>query len=254
MIQGKSKVSIIGAGFVGASAAYNIAINQTVSEIVLIDVNHDKAMGEALDINHGLCHLEQMNIHAGDYSDCADSDIVVITAGLNRKPGETRLDLANKNIPIAKDITKNIMKNYRNAVIMVVANPADILTYLIQKWSGLPVGKVMGTGTALDSARFRFYLAQKLHVDVHNVHGYVIGEHGDAQIPLWSATQIAGQSVDEYCEFHRPGMQDVGERRDRQQDQDGRRGRDQIEGGYVFCHCRHYTKRGAGHHQGYQFH
>jgi L-lactate dehydrogenase len=200
MILGKSKVSIIGAGFVGASAAYNIAINQTVSEIVLIDVNHDKAMGEALDINHGLCHLEQMNIHAGDYSDCADSDVIVITAGLNRKPGETRLDLANKNIPIAKDITKNIMKNYRNAVIMVVANPADILTYLVQKWSGLPIGKVFGTGTALDSARFRFYLAEKLKVDVHNVHGYVIGEHGDAQIPLWSATQIAGQSVDEYCE------------------------------------------------------
>lgn len=200
MSNGKSKIAIIGAGFVGASAAYNIAIRRTVSEIVLIDVNQNKAKGEALDINHGLCHMEQMNIHAGDYTDCADADIIVITAGLNRKPGETRLDLANKNLPIARDITQNIMKHYKNSIILVVSNPADILTYVIQKWSGLPAFKVIGTGTALDSARFRYYLANKLGVDVHNVHGYVIGEHGDTQVPLWSATQIAGQNVDEYCD------------------------------------------------------
>lgn len=199
MIKGKSKIAIIGAGFVGAAAAYNISINQTVSEIVLIEVNKEKAMGEALDINHGLCHIAQMDIHAGSYDECAECDIIVITAGLSRKPGETRLDLAAKNIPIAKEITANIMKNYVNSVILVVANPADILTYLIQQWSGLPAGRVFGSGTSLDSARFRYYLAQKLKVDVANVHGYVIGEHGDAQIPLWSATQIAGQNVDEYC-------------------------------------------------------
>jgi L-lactate dehydrogenase len=199
MSKGKSKIAIIGAGFVGASIAYNVAIRRTVSEIVLIDINQDKAKGEALDINHGLCHMEQMNIHAGNYADCADSDIIVITAGLNRKPGETRLDLANKNLPIAKDITENIMKYYKNSILLVVSNPADILTYLITKWSGLPASKVIGTGTSLDSARFRYYLANKLGVDVHNVHGYVIGEHGDTQVPLWSATQIAGQSVDEFC-------------------------------------------------------
>jgi len=175
---GKTKIAIIGAGFVGATAAYNLALTRTASEIILIDVNKDKAKGEALDINHGLCHMEQMNIYAGDYPDCADCDAVIITAGLNRKPGETRLDLAVKNIPIARDITKNIMKHYDGGVILVVANPADILTYLIQKWSGLPTGKVFGTGTALDSARLRYYVAKKLNVDIHNVHGYVIGEHG----------------------------------------------------------------------------
>ena len=199
MLQGKSKIAIIGAGYVGAAIAYNVAINRTASEIVLIDVNNDKAMGEALDINHGLCHLGQMNIHAGDYSDCANCDAIVMTAGLNRKPGETRLDLAAKNIPVAKSITENIMKYYNHGVIIVVANPADVLTYLIQKWSGLPASKVFGTGTALDSARFRFYLAQRLNVDIQNVHGYIIGEHGDSQVPVWSATQIAGQSVDIYC-------------------------------------------------------
>lgn len=199
MLQGKSKIAIIGAGYVGAAIAYNVAINRTASEIVLIDVNREKAMGEALDINHGLCHLGQMNIHAGDYSDCANCDAIVMTAGLNRKPGETRLDLANKNVPVAKSITENIMKYYNHGVIIVVANPADILTYLIQKWSGLPANKVIGTGTALDSARFRFYLAQKLNVDIQNIHGYIIGEHGDTQVPVWSATQIAGQSVDVYC-------------------------------------------------------
>jgi len=199
MLQGKSKIAIIGAGYVGAAIAYNVAINRTASEIVLIDVNRDKAMGEALDINHGLCHLGQMNIHAGDYSDCANCDAIVMTAGLNRKPGETRLDLANKNVPVAKSITENIMKYYNHGVIIVVANPADILTYLIQKWSGLPSNLVFGTGTALDSARFRFYLAQKLNVDIQNIHGYIIGEHGDTQVPVWSATQVAGQSVDVYC-------------------------------------------------------
>ena len=199
MLEGKSKIAIIGAGFVGAAIAYNVAINRTASEIVLIDVNNDKAMGEALDINHGLCHLGQMNIHAGDYSDCANCDAIVMTAGLNRKPGETRLDLANKNVPVAKSITENIMKYYNHGVIIVVANPADVLTYLIQKWSGLPTNKVFGTGTALDSARFRFYLAQKLNVDIQNIHGYIIGEHGDSQVPVWSATSVAGQSVDVYC-------------------------------------------------------
>jgi L-lactate dehydrogenase len=195
----KSKVAIIGAGFVGAASAYTIAVNQLVNEIVLIDVMREKAIGEAMDISHGLSHIGQMQIHEGSYEDCADCDAVIVTAGLNRKPGETRLDLANKNVPIARDITENIMKHYTRGVILVVANPVDILTYLIQKWSGLPVGCVMGTGTALDSARFRYLLSVKLRVDIQNVHAYIIGEHGDAQLPIWSASNIACQSVDEYC-------------------------------------------------------
>jgi L-lactate dehydrogenase len=199
MSKSKSKVAIIGAGFVGASTAFAMALGQGVSEVVLIDVNKEKAIGEALDINHGLCFVGQMAVYAGDYSDIADCDVIIITAGLNRKPGETRLDLAKKNVSIAKEITENIMKYYTHGVILVVANPVDILTYKIQKWSGLPNGRVFGTGTVLDSSRFRYLLAEKFNVDVKNIHGYIIGEHGDTQLPLWSATHIAGMKIEEYA-------------------------------------------------------
>lgn len=202
MSNSKTKVAIIGAGFVGASTAFAMALQQNASEIVLIDVNKEKALGEALDINHGLCFIGQMAVYAGDYSDISDCDVIVMTAGMNRKPGETRLDLARKNVVVAKEITANIMKYYTRGVILVVANPVDILTYCIQKWSGLPNGRVFGSGTALDSARFRFSLADKFNVDVRNVHGYIVGEHGDTQIPLWSATHVAGMNVNEYGNLH----------------------------------------------------
>ncbi len=198
MGKNRSKVAIIGAGFVGASAAFALSLNQLVSELVLIDVAKDKAAGEAMDINHGLSFLGQMKVYDGDYSDCADCDVIVITAGANRKLGETRIDLAKKNVAIAKEITSNIMKYYTRGVILVVANPVDVLTYKIQEWSGLPAGKVLGTGTVLDSSRFRYLLSEKLDVDVRNVHGYIIGEHGDSQLPLWSATHIAGKNISEY--------------------------------------------------------
>jgi len=195
----KSKVTIIGAGFVGAATAYTIAANHLVQEIALIDVNREKAIGEAMDISHGLCHMGQMEIYESDYSACADCDIVIVTAGLNRQPGETRLDLAKKNVPISRTITENIMKHYTRGVILVVANPVDVLTYSIQKWSGLPLGYVMGTGTALDSSRFRTLVGERIGIDIKNVHGYIIGEHGDAMIPMWSATNIAGQHIDDVC-------------------------------------------------------
>lgn len=194
----KSKVAIVGAGFVGASAAFALSLNQMANEVVLIDVLKEKAEGEALDIKHGLPYLGQMSVYAGDYSDCADCDAIVITAGANRKPGETRIDLAKKNVAIAKEITENIMKYYTRGVILVVSNPVDILTYKIQKWSGLPRGMVFGSGTVLDSSRFRYLLSEKLNVDIRNVHGYVIGEHGDSQLPVWSATHIAGMKISEY--------------------------------------------------------
>jgi len=194
----KSKVAVIGAGFVGASAAFALSLNHTVDELVLIDVNKEKAMGEVMDINHGLPFIGQMSIYAGEYSDCVDCDVIVITAGANRKVGETRLDLAKKNVTIAKGIIENIMKYYTKGVILVVSNPADILTYMIQKWSGLPNGKVFGTGTVLDSSRFRYLLSKRFNVDIKNVHGYIIGEHGDSQLPLWSATNIAGENIDKY--------------------------------------------------------
>lgn len=200
MVKSKSKVAIIGAGFVGASTAFAMSLQQMATEVVLIDVNKEKAYGEALDINHGISFVGQMAVYSGDYSDVKDCDVIIITAGANRKPGETRLDLAKKNVSIAKEITANIMKHYNHGVILVVSNPVDILTYMITKWSGLPSGRVMGSGTVLDSSRFRYLLSKKLNVDVRNVHGYIIGEHGDSQLPAWSATHIAGQNIGEYAQ------------------------------------------------------
>jgi L-lactate dehydrogenase len=208
MIKSKSKVAIIGTGFVGASTAFAMSLNQLANEVVLIDVNKSKAYGEAMDINHGLSFVGQMSVYAGDYSDCADCDVIIVTAGLNRKPGETRLDLAKKNVSIAKEITTNIMKYYNNGIILVVSNPVDILTYMIDKWSGLPDGRVIGSGTVLDSSRFRYLLSDKFNVDVRNVHGYIIGEHGDSQIPLWSATHIAGKPINEYLDIPDSGFTD----------------------------------------------
>ncbi len=194
-----TKVAIIGSGSVGASIAFAMSINQLCGDLVLIDVNASKALGEAMDINHGLPFLGQMKVRAGDYSDCADCDVIVITAGIPRKPGETRLDLARKNVALAKNITTSIMEYYNGGVILVVSNPVDVMTYMISKWTNLPKGRVVGSGTVLDSARFRYLLSQKFKIDVRNVHGYIIGEHGDSQLPAWSATNIAGLSVDDYC-------------------------------------------------------
>lgn len=194
-----SKTAIIGAGAVGASIAFALAIEQRCAELVLIDVNKDKAMGEVLDISHGLPFLGHMNISAGDYSDVKDSDLIIITAGIPRKPGETRLDLAKKNVALAHIITDSVMQYYNKGNILVVSNPCDIVTYMIAKWSGLPTNRVIGSGTTLDSARFRFLLSQKLNVDVRNVHGYILGEHGESQFPVWSQTHIAGTNVDDYA-------------------------------------------------------
>ncbi len=194
-----SKVAIIGAGAVGATIAFALSFQQRCSELVLIDVNKDKAQGEVLDISHGLPFLGHMNIYAGDYSDVKDCDVIIITAGIPRKPGETRLDLAKKNVTLAHKITDSIMKYYTTGIILVVSNPCDVVTYMVQKWSGLPAGRVVGSGTNLDSARFRSLLSQKLNVDVRNVHGYILGEHGDTQFPAWSQTHIAGMSVDDYA-------------------------------------------------------
>ncbi len=193
-----SKVAIIGAGAVGSSIAFAMSIQQACTELVLIDVNKDKARGEALDISHGLPFLGPMELYAGDYSDVKDCDLIILTAGIPRKPGETRLDLAKKNVLLAKSITQSIMENYTSGNILVVSNPVDILTYMVSQWSGLPRNRVLGSGTVLDSARFRTLLSQKLDIDVRNVHGYIIGEHGDSQLPAWSATNIAGLSIDDY--------------------------------------------------------
>ncbi len=196
----KRKIVIIGVGLVGSTIAYTIMMNQIASEIVLIDISREKASGEALDMNHGMAFYSQITIRDGDYDDCADANIIIVTAGIGRKPGQTRIDLAKTNISIIKDITKNIMKYAVNPLILVISNPVDILTYVVQKESGLPPYRVIGSGTILDTGRFRYLLSKHCKVDVRNVHAYIIGEHGDSQVPVWSCANIAGKPFDEYCE------------------------------------------------------
>ncbi|MCX7923362.1 MAG: L-lactate dehydrogenase [Clostridia bacterium] len=195
----KGKIVIIGSGFVGSTTAFAISMSGIASEIILVDANKEKAMGEALDINHGLSFISQMIITDGDYSDIKEADVIIITAGSGRKPGESRFDLAKKNADIFKDMAAKIMAHYTGGVILVVSNPVDVLTYLMQKLTGLPEGKVIGTGTVLDSSRFRYLLSEHCKIDVRNVHGYIIGEHGDSEVPVWSATNIAGKLLDQYC-------------------------------------------------------
>lgn len=195
------KVAIIGVGFVGSSCAYAIALRQIASEIILIDVDTKRANSERLDIGQGIPFIGNIKITSGGYENCADCDVIIITAGLGRKPGESRLDLALKNMPIAKSIIDNIMKYYNGGVILVVSNPLDIVTYFIQKWSGLPKGRVVGTGTILDTSRFIYSLSNRFNVNVHNISASILGEHGDSQVPIWSRVQINGAHIDEYCKL-----------------------------------------------------
>ena len=195
----KGKVVIIGAGLVGSSTAFSVAASGLASEIILVDINAEKAYGEAMDLNHGLAFLSPCKIDAGDYSSVIDADIIIIAAGSARKPGETRLDLAKKNASIIKSIVPNIMEFYNGGVFLVISNPVDVLTYLVQKMTGLPPFKVIGSGTVLDTARFRYLLSNHCKVDIRNVHGYVVGEHGDSEVLVWSRVNLAGEKIVEHC-------------------------------------------------------
>lgn len=194
------KVTIIGAGFVGSTSAYTLMMSGLVSELVIIDVNKAKAEGEIMDLNHGMPFVRPVKIYAGEYSDCAGSDIIVITAGANQKPGETRIDLVQKNTAIFKSIVNEIIKYNNECILLVVTNPVDILTYVTYKVSGFPKNKVIGSGTVLDTARFKYLLGNHTGIDSRNVHAYIIGEHGDTEVPTWSLTNIAGIPMDKYCE------------------------------------------------------
>ncbi len=194
-----NKVTIVGAGFVGSTTAYTLMMSGLVSEMVLIDINRDKAEGEVMDLNHGMQFVRPVRVQVGDYSDCAASDIIIIAAGANQKPGETRIDLVHKNAAIFKEIIAEIKKYNNDCILLVVTNPVDILTYVTWKLSGFPSGRVIGSGTVLDTARFRFLLGQHANIDPRNVHAYIIGEHGDTEVAAWSLTNIAGMSMDEYC-------------------------------------------------------
>lgn len=186
-----SKVAIIGTGMVGMSYAYSLLNQGTVKEIVLIDINKERAEGEAMDLNHGLSYApRKMEIYAGEYSDCNDADLVVITAGVSQKEGETRVDLLNRNASIMKNVVGQLMQSRFHGIILVASNPVDILTYVCWKASGLSPSKVIGTGTSLDTARLRFEIAQKINISVKNIHAYILGEHGDSEFVCWSKAFI----------------------------------------------------------------
>jgi len=195
-----TKISIIGTGFVGSTTAYTLMLGGLVSELVLVDKNKQKAEGEAMDLSHGVPFISPVKVIAGDYSDCSGSSIVIIAAGANQKPGETRLDLVKRNTEVFKSIIPELVKYCAESILLVVTNPVDILTYVTYKISGFKKERVIGSGTVLDTARFKYLLGDQLGIDARNVHTYVLGEHGDSEVATWSITSIAGMSLESYCE------------------------------------------------------
>lgn len=196
---GNCKVAIIGAGFVGSSIAYALTIKDVVREIVLIDINHEKVDGEVKDIRHGLPIMGTTDLYDGDYSDCADCDLIIITAGRGRKFGESRLDLTNENIKIMESVIDSINQYYTGGVILIISNPVDILTYKVTEWMNLPDGMVFGSGNILDSSRFVRTIADYVKLSTSVINGYVVGEHGDGQVPIWSHVTVEGIPIDAYC-------------------------------------------------------
>lgn len=197
----RSKISIIGAGRVGSTIAYTITISGLVSEIVIVDVDHDKAEGEAMDIMQGTAFSPSVNLHAGQYEDTADSDIIIVTAGIGRMASQSRLELAQTNIDILRDIIPKVVPYAPYAVYIIVSNPVDIMTYATLKLSGLSNNQVIGSGTMLDTTRLRTGLAAHMGVNPHDVQAFVLGEHGDTAVVPWSLTSIAGMSIEEYREM-----------------------------------------------------
>lgn len=195
-----TKIAILGgAGAVGATTAYAIMVSGLAAEIVLVDVNERRAEGEAMDLAHGSPFVRPVVVRSGGYADCAGAQVVVITAGAAQKPGETRLDLVKRNTEIFRDIVPQVARAAPDAILLIVSNPVDILTYAAWKFSGFPAGRVIGSGTVLDTARLRALLGQQLQVDPRGVHAYVIGEHGDSEVVVWSRASVAGMSIGEFC-------------------------------------------------------
>ena len=193
------KITIIGAGNVGATIAYTFAVAGTCSEVVLIDINKEKAKGEAMDIRQGVSFSHNVEVLDGTYDDAAGSDIIVVTLGLARKPGQTRLDLAQANVNIIKSVMPQLAKTCPDSIYVVVSNPVDIITYTILKCTDLSPTQVFGSGTALDTSRLRSSIADHVGLSPNSVHAYVFGEHGDTSMIPWSITNIAGISMEEYC-------------------------------------------------------
>lgn len=197
-IRDKQKIILVGDGAVGSSYAYALVNQNLGRELGIIDVNRDKVEGDVMDLSSALAFSSPKKIYAAHYEDCSDADIVVITAGAAQKLGETRLHLTKKNLFIMKEITKQIMDSGFDGIILVATNPVDILSYAVWKYSGLPPHRVIGTGTSLDTARFRQEVARLVNIDARNVHGYILGEHGDTEFMVWSHANIAGLQIYEW--------------------------------------------------------
>ncbi len=210
------KAAIIGCGYVGAACAYTLMQNGLFDELVLTDIDRPRAEGEAMDISHGLLFAKPMNIYAGGYDDLADASIVIITAGANQKAGETRLDLVKKNARILRSVLDELKQRHYGGMLLIVSNPVDILTRVAQKYSGLPENRVFGSGTVLDTARLRYLLGEHLNVDSRSVHAFIVGEHGDSEIAVWSSANISGVPLHDFCEMrgfydHENAMREIGD-------------------------------------------
>jgi L-lactate dehydrogenase len=197
-----TRVAVVGVGNVGATYAYSLMLNRLSAEIVLIDGKRDKAEGEAMDLNHAVPFAHATRIWAGDFADCAGAAITVIAAGANQRPGETRMDIASRNAEVWRQIIPRIVEHNPEGILLVATNPVDVLTYVALKLSGFPPERVIGSGTILDTARFRHLLSRHFHVDSRSVHGFIIGEHGDSEVPVWSLANIAGMRLEDYCRVH----------------------------------------------------
>ncbi|MBS1850664.1 MAG: L-lactate dehydrogenase [Acidobacteria bacterium] len=197
------RVAIVGVGNVGATFAYALLLSGLAAEIVLIDANHARAEGEAMDLNHSVPFTHPTRVWAGDYADCAGAVVTVLAAGAAQKPGETRLDLVKKNTAIWRQIVPRIVSHNPGGILLIATNPVDVLTYVALKLSGLPATQVIGSGTILDTARFRYLLSQHFEVDARSVHAYIVGEHGDSEVPVWSLANIAGMRLADFCQAQR---------------------------------------------------
>ena len=195
------KAAIVGCGFVGSSIAFTLLQSGIFSELILLDVNRDRAEGEAMDLSHGLPFAHPMQIRAGSYGDLADCALIIITAGAGQKPGETRLELVHKNVEVYREIIPRIARRNREAILLVVSNPVDVLTYAAWRLSGYPAERVLGSGTVLDTARLKYLLGEHLQVDSRSVHAVIIGEHGDSELAVWSSANISGVPIDHFCEL-----------------------------------------------------
>ena len=210
VIMKKGKVVLVGTGFVGMSMAYSMLNRGGINELVLIDIDKDKTIGEEMDLSHGLPFAPQkMVIKAGDYDECKDAQVVVITAGIAQKPGQTRLELAETNTKIMKSITKSIMASGFNGVIIVASNPVDLMTYVVSKVSGLPKNQVFGSGTVLDTARLRYLMSDYLKVSSKNIHAYIMGEHGDSSFVPWEHAYVGCKKIKDVMKDNNHPMEDL---------------------------------------------